>query len=412
VEVDVFLKSGVYGRALVPSGASTGEHEALELRDGDTQRFLSKGVLKAVRHVNEVISPALSGFDPADQRSVDNALLELDGTHNKNNLGANAILGASLATAHAAAEARGLALFQHLGGVGAHVLPVPLINVINGGAHADNALDVQEFMLVPHGFERFCDALRCGAEVFHRLKNLLKDRGLSTGVGDEGGYAPNLSRNEEALSLLVQAIETAGYRPGEQVSLALDVAASELYDARQSIYSLTSEDRTLDAAGMASLYKEWAERYPICSIEDGLAEDDWDGWKHLTDSLRDQAVQLVGDDLFVTHPKRLQRGINGGIANAILIKLNQIGTLTETLETMNAATRAGYKNVVSHRSGETEDTTIADLAVATNAGQIKTGSMCRSERIAKYNRLLRIEEQLGDGAVFAGALRTIGGGTR
>ena len=412
VEVDVFLDTGIYGRALVPSGASTGEHEALELRDGDNNRFLSKGVLSAVRHVNEVIAPALKGLDPADQHAIDGVLLEMDGTHNKKNLGANAILGVSLAAAHAAAEARGLALFTHLGGVGAHVLPVPLINVINGGAHADNALDVQEFMLVPHGFNRFSDALRCGAEVFHHLKKLLTTRGLSTGVGDEGGYAPNLSRNEEALELLVQAIETAGYRPAEQVSLALDVAASELYDARKRVYSLASEDRELDAAGLSHLYQEWSERYPIVSIEDGLDEDDWDGWKYLTESFKGKGVQLVGDDLFVTHPDRLRRGIREGIANAILIKLNQIGTLSETLETMQAATNAGYRNVVSHRSGETEDTTIADLAVATNAGQIKTGSMCRSERIAKYNRLLRIEEQLGDGAIYAGELNQIGGTER
>jgi len=409
VEVDVFLQSGLYGRAMVPSGASTGEHEALELRDRDPSRYLSKGVLNVLRHVHDVIAPALRGLDCADQSLIDSTMLSLDGTPNKSNLGANAILGVSLAAARAAAESRGLALYQHVGGVAARVLPVPMINVINGGAHADNALDVQEFMLVPHGFKRFSDALRCGAEIFHHLKKLLNQRGLSTSVGDEGGYAPNLGRNEDALSLLVEAISTAGYAPGSQVSLALDVAASELYDASKNHYHLESEDRKLDAAGMSAMYSEWADRYPIVSIEDGLAEDDWDGWRQLTETFQNRSMQLVGDDLFVTHPLRLQRGIDAGVANAILIKLNQIGTLTETLETMRIATSAGYRTVVSHRSGETEDTTIADLAVATNAGQIKTGSMCRSERIAKYNRLLRIEEQLSDGAVYAGTLLSMAG---
>jgi enolase len=409
VEVDVFLQSGMYGRAMVPSGASTGEHEALEMRDRDPSRYLSKGVLSALGHVNDVIAPALRGLDVADQFLIDSTMLALDATPNKSNLGANAILGVSLAAARAAAECRGLALYQHLGGISARVLPVPMINVINGGAHADNALDVQEFMLVPHGFERFSDALRCGAETFHHLKKLLNQRGLNTSVGDEGGYAPNLGRNEDALSLLVEAIQAAGYEPGSQVSLALDVAASEFYNASHGHYHWVSEDRELDAAGMASLYSEWADRYPIVSIEDGLAEDDWDGWKQLTETFQNRSMQLVGDDLFVTHPLRLQRGIDAGVANAILIKLNQIGTLTETLETMRIASSAGYRTVVSHRSGETEDTTIADLAVATNAGQIKTGSMCRSERIAKYNRLLRIEEQLGDGAVYAGTLLSMAG---
>ncbi|HIA04832.1 MAG TPA: phosphopyruvate hydratase, partial [Myxococcales bacterium] len=401
VEVDVFLKSGKYGRALVPSGASTGEHEALELRDKDSSRFLGKGVLKAVDNVNGPLRQSVLGLDALDQSTVDAALLALDGTPNKASMGANAILGVSLATAHAAAEAVGLPLFRHLGGVGASTLPVPLMNVINGGAHADNSLDVQEFMLVPHGLPTFREALRAGAEVFHHLKKLLLARNLATAVGDEGGYAPNLAKNEDALGLLVEAIEAAGYSAGTQISLALDVAASEFYNRENNSYELAGEGRSLNAEEMVALYGDWCSRYPIVSIEDNMDENDWSGWQRLTAQLGHD-LQLVGDDLFVTHPTRLQRGIDQKAANAILIKVNQIGSLSETLDTMNKAAQAGFNSVVSHRSGETEDTTIADLAVATNAGQIKTGSLSRSERIAKYNRLLRIEEMLGDGAKYAG----------
>lgn len=401
VEVDVFLTSGKYGRALVPSGASTGEHEALELRDKDSGRFLGKGVLKAVDNVNGPLRQSVLGLDALDQSAVDAAMLALDGTPNKASMGANAILGVSLATAHAAAEAVGLPLFRHLGGVGALTLPVPLMNVINGGAHADNSLDVQEFMLVPHGLPTFREALRAGAEVFHHLKKLLLARNFATAVGDEGGYAPNLAKNEDALGLLVEAIEAAGYSAGDQISLALDVAASEFYNRENNSYDLAGEGRSLNAEEMVALYSGWCDRYPIVSIEDGMDENDWSGWQMLTAQLgRD--LQLVGDDLFVTHPTRLQRGIDLKAANSILIKVNQIGSLSETLETMNKAAQAGFNSIVSHRSGETEDTTIADLAVATNAGQIKTGSLSRSERIAKYNRLLRIEEMLGDGARYAG----------
>ncbi len=407
VEVTVVLESGTYGRAIVPSGASTGEHEALELRDKNPDRYLGKGVLEAVQHANGILAEAVLGMDARDQAAIDNAMLMLDGTHNKGNLGANAILGVSLATAHAAAEAQGLPLYRHLGGVRANTLPVPLMNVINGGSHADNSLDVQEFMLVPHGFDRFREALRAGAETFHHLKKMLLERGLSTGVGDEGGYAPNLAANEDALGLLVGAIEKAGYTPGEHISLALDVAASEFYDKDQNAYVLAGEGRTLDAGGMSELYASWCSRYPIVSIEDGLDENDWDGWAALTSALG-ASCQLVGDDLFVTNPTRLRRGIENGVANSILIKLNQIGSLTETLDTIHMAQLAGYTNVVSHRSGETEDTTIADLAVATNAGQIKTGSLSRSERIAKYNQLLRIEDILGDDGVYAGTVLKLG----
>ena len=402
VEVAVLVESGVVGTAIVPSGASTGRHEALELRDGDPDRYLKKGVLQAVEHVDTALADAVLGLDSADQGAVDRALLEADGTDNKSSLGANAILGVSLAAAQAAAESLGLPLFRHLGGVAARTLPVPLMNVINGGAHADNTLDVQEFMLVPHGLPTFREALRAGAETFHHLKRILKGRGLNTAVGDEGGYAPNLARNEDALSLAVEAISAAGYTPGEHISLALDVAASEFYDGESSRYVLDGEGLTLDAAGLTALYADWCERFPIVSIEDGLDEDDWVGWKAHTDALGG-SVQLVGDDLFVTHPTRLARGIESGVANAILIKLNQIGSLTETLDTIQAAHRASYRCVISHRSGETEDTTIADLAVATGAGQIKTGSLSRSERIAKYNQLLRIEALLGASAVYAGS---------
>ena len=400
VEVDVFLKSGKYGRALVPSGASTGEHEALELRDKDSARFLGKGVLKAVDNVNGPLRQSVLGLDALDQSTVDAALLALDGTPNKASMGANAILSVSLATAHAAAEEVGLPLFRHLGGVGASTLPVPLMNVINGGAHADNSLDVQEFMLVPHGLPTFREALRAGAEVFHHLKKLLLARNLATAVGDEGGYAPNLAKNEDALGLLVEAIEAAGYSAGAQISLALDVAASEFYNRENNSYELAGEGRSLNAEEMVALYGDWCNRYPIVSIEDGMDENDWSGWQLLTAQLGHD-LQLVGDDLFVTHPTRLQRGIDQKAANAILIKVNQIGSLSETLETMNKAARAGFNSVVSHRSGETEDTTIADLAVATNAGQIKTGSLSRSERIAKYNQLLRIEEMLKNNAKYA-----------
>jgi enolase len=401
VEVDVFLGSDHYGRALVPSGASTGEHEALELRDKDPNRFLGRGVLKAVEKINGALRQAVLGIDALDQNAVDCALIDADGTPNKATMGANAILGVSLATAHAASEEVGMPLFRHLGGVGAVTLPVPLMNVINGGAHADNSLDVQEFMLVPHGLPTFREALRAGAEVFHHLKKLLLARNLATAVGDEGGYAPNLAKNEDALALLVEAIESAGYDPGSQISLALDVAASEFYNRESNLYELSGEGRSLKGEEMTALYRGWCERYPLVSIEDGMDENDWDGWKLLTAQLGDE-IQLVGDDLFVTHPARLQRGIDEKAANAILIKVNQIGTLSETLETMSKASRAGFNNIVSHRSGETEDTTIADLAVATNAGQIKTGSLSRSERIAKYNRLLRIEEMLGNGAQYPG----------
>ncbi|MFT7624128.1 MAG: enolase [Myxococcota bacterium] len=405
VEVCVLLESGSLGRAIVPSGASTGQHEALELRDGDPARYLGKGVLKAVQNANGVLAEAVLGMDSRNQAAIDAALLATDGTGNKAKYGANAILGISLANAHAAADAQGLPLFRHLGGVLANTLPVPLMNVINGGAHADNSLDVQEFMLVPHGLPSFREALRAGAEVFHHLKKALLARGLATAVGDEGGYAPNLSSNEEALGLLTTAIETAGYRPGVDISLALDVAATEFLEG--TTYKLDGEGRTLDAAGMIDLYADWCARYPIVSIEDGLGEDDWEGWLALTQRLGDK-VQLVGDDLFVTSPERLRKGIAGGVANSILIKVNQIGSLSETLDAIQTAQRAGYTCVVSHRSGETEDTTIADLAVGTNAGQIKTGSLSRSERIAKYNQLLRIEDILGDEAIYAGTLNLFG----
>jgi len=400
LEVDVLLEGGVTGRAAVPSGASTGEHEANELRDGDPMRYRGKGVQHAVENVNERIAPDILGEDARDQPLIDRLLLELDGTPNKSNLGANAILGVSLACAAASAHALELPLFRYLGGTNARVLPVPLMNVVNGGAHADNNVDLQEFMIVPHGFERFSDALRAGVEVFHSLHGVLRGRKLSTGVGDEGGFAPDLESNEAALKLLMEAIEKSGYEPGEQVAIALDPAASEFY--KEGRYVLSGEGgRALSAQEMVEFYAGLCSRYPIVSIEDGLAENDWDGWVALTQRLGDR-VQLVGDDLFVTNPKRLEMGLERGAANAILIKLNQIGTLTETLDTMEMARSASYANVVSHRSGETEDTTIADLAVATNCGQIKTGSASRGERMAKYNQLLRIEEILGDDALFRG----------
>ncbi|MBX3158468.1 MAG: phosphopyruvate hydratase [Deltaproteobacteria bacterium] len=399
VEAEVGLDGGVLGRAIVPSGASTGEHEALELRDGDAARFLGKGVQKAVAHVRDVIAPTLIGLDATDQSAVDAALLALDGTPTKSHLGANAILAVSMATARAAALGHDLPLFRYLGGVGAVTLPIPLMNVINGGAHADNNLDIQEFMIVPAGFERFEDALRAGVETFHHLKKLLSSRKLATNVGDEGGFAPNLDSADEALTLLLEAIGKAGYKAGEQIFLALDCAASEFFDKAKKTYDYEGKHRT--AAEMVDLYAGWAAKYPLVSIEDGLAEDDWPGWKQLTDKLGDK-VQLVGDDLFVTQTARLQRGIKESTANSILVKVNQIGTLTETLDAVRTAQHARYTAVISHRSGESEDAFIADLAVATNAGQIKTGSASRSDRVAKYNQLLRIADQLGDEARYPG----------
>ncbi len=397
VEVDVVLDDGAFGRAAVPSGASTGRHEALELRDGDPKRFGGKGVLRAVGNVIGVIGPALAGHDALDQREVDALLLDLDGTADKSGLGANALLGVSLAVAHAAAGSLELPLYRYLGGPGARLLPVPLMNVINGGAHADNDLELQEFMLAPVGAASFSEAIRWCAEIYHALLGLLKDKGLATGVGDEGGFAPQIGTAAEALELLVQAIEAAGLEPGDEVVLAVDAAASELY--RDGRYRLEGADRT--AAEMIAFYRGLLDSFPLVSIEDGLAEDDWGGWAELTRELGDRC-QLVGDDLFVTNPERLDRGLREGVANAILIKVNQIGTLTETLDVVDRATRSSYGVIVSHRSGETADTTIADLAVATGAGQIKAGAPSRGERIAKYNRLLRIEQELGDAARYAG----------
>ena len=399
VEVDVTLESGATGRAGVPSGASTGTHEALELRDGDKGRYLGKGVQKAIDAVNGEIFDTLSGIDATEQVHIDQMMVDLDGTPNKARLGANAILGVSLAVAKAAAADLGLPLYRHVGGVYARTLPVPLMNIINGGAHADNPIDFQEFMILPVGADSFAEALRMGAEVFQHLKTQLKDAGHNTNVGDEGGFAPNLKSADEALAFIMKAIEAAGYKPGTDIALGLDSAASEFYKGGK--YVLEGEGKSLDAAGMVKLYADLCARYPIVSIEDGMAEDDWDGWKALTDALGSK-VQLVGDDLFVTNPDRLSDGIARGVANSILIKVNQIGTLSETLEAVERAHRAGYTAVISHRSGETEDATIADLAVATNCGQIKTGSLSRSDRLAKYNQLLRIEEQLGSAARYAG----------
>jgi len=399
VEVDVRLADGTLGRAAVPSGASTGAHEAVELRDGDKARYGGKGVRKAVDAVNGEVFDALSGLDAEDQLHVDALLRRLDGTPNKSRLGANATLGVSLAVAKAAAAARGQALFRYVGGARAHVLPVPMMNIVNGGAHADNPIDFQEFMVMPVGAPSFSEALRMGAEIFHALKKRLADAGHATNVGDEGGFAPNLRSADEALAFVAKAVEAAGYRLGDQVALALDVASTEFF--RDGRYVMEGEGRTLDAGGMVRLYEELCARYPIVSIEDGMAEDDWAGWKALTDALGAK-VQLVGDDLFVTNPKRLADGISRGVANAILVKVNQIGTLSETLEAVDMAHRAGYRAVMSHRSGETEDATIADLAVATNCGQIKTGSLSRSDRLAKYNQLVRIEEALGPVAAYAG----------
>jgi enolase len=399
LEVEVATAAGVSARAAVPSGASTGAHEALELRDGDKARYLGKGVLKAAANVNDAIGPAVVGLDAADQGAIDHTMLELDGTPNKSKLGANAILGVSLAACRAAAETIGLPLYRYLGGVRAQLLPVPLMNLVNGGAHADNNVDVQEFMVVPLGAPTFSEALRAGAEVFHHLKAVLKAKGKSTAVGDEGGFAPDLESNEAALDALVEAIGKAGYKAGSDVAVALDVAASELYDAKSGRYTVSG--KALDSAQLVAWYAGLVERYPIVSIEDGMAEDDWAGWKTLTQKLGAR-VQLVGDDLFVTNPERLQRGLDEKIANSILIKVNQIGTLSETLETVSLAQRSGYTTVISHRSGETEDTFIADLAVATSAGQIKTGSASRSERVAKYNRLLQIADELGSSQQYAG----------
>ncbi len=401
VEVEVVLDDGSFGRAAVPSGASTGAFEAVELRDGDKERYLGKGVRTAVDNVNGIIAEEVVGLDASDQRAVDALLCELDGTPNKERLGANAILGVSLACAHAASESTELTLYSYLGGANAHLLPVPMMNILNGGAHADNNVDLQEFMVMPVGASTFAEGLRWCAEIYHTLKGVLQERKLGASVGDEGGFAPNLESNEAALALIVEAVEKAGYKPGSEIMFALDPAATEFYDAERGVYVLAGEGRELSSAEMVEFWADLCSRYPIISLEDGMAEEDWDGWKLLTERLGEK-VQLVGDDLFVTNTERLRRGIEMGVANSILIKVNQIGTLTETLECIEMAKQAGYTCVISHRSGETEDTTIADLAVATNAGQIKTGAPARSDRVAKYNRLLRIEEELSDSSRFAG----------
>ncbi len=402
VEADVALADGSFGRAAVPSGASTGVHEALELRDGDKTRYMGKGVMQAVTNINEQLADELCGMSALDQTSVDQRMNEVDGTDNKKNMGANAILGVSLAVAHAAADYCGLPLFRYLGGVGARLLPAPMMNIVNGGEHADNAVDIQEFMIMPLGVDTFSDAIRCGCEIFHNLKKVLQSKNLGTNVGDEGGFAPDLKSNVEALDLIMEAGEKAGYEMGKQVFIAMDPAASEFYGKKEKGRYLV-DGKLLDAAGMVEKYVQWVEKYPICSIEDGCAEDDWEAWTLMTEKLGDK-IQLVGDDLFVTNTKRLQRGIDDGVANSILIKVNQIGSLTETIEAIDLATRNGYTSVMSHRSGETEDTTIADLAVAMGTGQIKTGSASRTDRMAKYNQLLRIEEALGDTALYGGPL--------
>ena len=402
VEVDILLEDGTIGRAAVPSGASTGAHEACELRDAENKsRFLGKGVLQAVENVNDEIADILIDMDVTDQAAIDQAMIDADGTPNKSRLGANAILACSLASAHAAASLSGLPLFRYLGGVGANCLPAPMMNIINGGAHANNGIDIQEFMVMPLGFDSFSEALRAGTEIFHNLKKVLAGKGLSTAVGDEGGFAPDLKTNEEALQVIMTAIENAGYTPGEQIQIALDCAATEFFDSKTGLYKI--DGKTIDADGMVGLLESWADKYPVCSIEDGCSEDDWDGWKKLTDKLGDR-LQLVGDDLFVTNVSRLTQGIDKGIANSILVKVNQIGTLTETIQAVQMAYRNGYTAVMSHRSGETEDTTIADLAVALRTGQIKTGSASRTDRICKYNQLLRIEEMLGESATFGGTI--------
>jgi enolase len=399
VEVEVLLESGAMGRAIVPSGASTGAYEAVELRDGDKARYLGKGVLKAVQNVNEVIAPQIVGMDALDQVAIDNALIEMDGTPNKGNLGANAILGVSMAVARAAAEALGVPLYTYLGGFNAKTMPVPMMNILNGGAHADNNVDIQEFMIMPVGAETMQEAIRMGAEIFHSLKAVLKEKGYTTAVGDEGGFAPNLQSNEEALATIMEAIERAGYKPGEQVKLALDVASTEMY--KDGKYHFEGEGITRTSEEMIAFYEELVSKYPIISIEDGLAEDDWEGWKLLTERLG-RKVQLVGDDLFVTNTRRLAEGIEKGVGNSILVKVNQIGTLTETFDAIEMAKRAGYTAVISHRSGESEDTTIADIAVATGAGQIKTGAPSRTDRVAKYNQLIRIADELGHTAQYPG----------
>lgn len=401
VEVDVYTTNGAFGRAAVPSGASTGIHEAVELRDGDKGRYLGKGVLNAVNNVNIVINEALVGQYVFDQKGIDTLLIKLDGTENKSNLGANAILGVSLAVARAAANETNMSLYRYVGGVNACTMPVPMMNILNGGSHADNLIDIQEFMVMPFGASSFSEGLRMGTEIFHHLKNVLKSKGMSTNVGDEGGFAPNLGSNEEAIEVVLKAIETAGYKPGEDVFIALDAASSEFYDkkTKKYVFESTGDERT--SSEMVSFWKDWSKKYPIVSIEDGLDEDDWSGWKELTSAIGDK-VQLVGDDLFVTNTKRLKQGIESNTANSILIKVNQIGSLTETIEAVQMATSNQYTSVMSHRSGETEDTTIADLAVALNTGQIKTGSASRSDRIAKYNQLLRIESELGETAVYPG----------
>jgi enolase len=402
VEVDVLTDTGYLGRAAVPSGASTGIHEAVELRDDDDKVYVGKGVLKAVKNVNEEIASELLGVDVLEQNYIDQVMIELDGTPNKSKLGANAILGVSLAVAKAAAQETGLPLYRYLGGVNANTLPVPMMNILNGGSHADNSIDFQEFMVMPANADTFSDALRMGTEIFHNLKKVLKSKGYSTNVGDEGGFAPNIGSNEEAIEIVLTSIEKAGFAPGKDVFIAMDAAASEFYDSKTGLYSFKkSSGKQLTSMEMAAYWNEWADKYPICSIEDGMAEDDWDGWAELT-RLAGKKIQLVGDDLFVTNVKRLQEGIDKNIANAILVKVNQIGSLTETINAVNLAHRNKYKSIMSHRSGETEDATIADLAVALNTGQIKTGSASRSDRMAKYNQLLRIEEELGDAAYFPG----------
>ncbi|WP_294235965.1 phosphopyruvate hydratase [uncultured Sphingomonas sp.] len=399
VEVDVLLEDGSFGRAAVPSGASTGAHEAVEKRDGDKSRWMGKGVEAAVEAVNDEIADAVIGLDAEDQADLDRVMIELDGTENKGRLGANAILGVSLAAAKAAAEARGLPLYKYVGGVSAHLLPVPMMNIINGGEHADNPIDFQEFMIMPVGAANIVEAVRCGSEIFHTLKKALHEKGLATGVGDEGGFAPNIASTTEALDFIMASVEKAGYKPGDNVMIALDCAATEFF--KDGKYNISGEGKILSSHEMAEYLANLTRQYPILSIEDGMAEDDWEGWKALTDMIGDK-VQLVGDDLFVTNPKRLKQGIDGGYANSLLVKVNQIGTLTETLEAVSLAQRSRYTAVMSHRSGETEDATIADLAVATNCGQIKTGSLARSDRLAKYNQLIRIEEELGDSARYAG----------
>ncbi|MFN8336539.1 MAG: phosphopyruvate hydratase [Cyclobacteriaceae bacterium] len=402
IEVDVVTESGAYGRAAVPSGASTGTHEAVELRDGDKKKYMGKGVLKAVENVNTKIASELVGFSVYEQNLLDKIMIELDGTANKGKLGANAILGTSLAIAKAGAMEAGIPLYRYIGGVSANTLPVPMMNILNGGSHADNSIDFQEFMVMPVGADTFSEALQMGAEIFHTLKKVLHDKGLSTNVGDEGGFAPNIKSNEEAIEIVLKAIEKAGYKPGADVFIALDPAASEFYDSKTKLYHFKkSNGKKLKPLEMADYWTNWAKKYPIISLEDGMAEDDWAGWTALTQKIGDK-VQLVGDDLFVTNVKRLQRGIDDGVANAILIKVNQIGSLTETIDAVNLAKRNSYKSVMSHRSGETEDSTIADLAVALNTGQIKTGSASRSDRMAKYNQLIRIEEELGETAYFPG----------